>query len=141
MPLYFGLPVTCAEALRLFGLDFEDIKYETMQKNKLTENMYMDCYFVDYLTSFFKRQQMDMRIFYTDKGQCIVGYEIKEVSVFQKNFINVDHFLIQLASLKSLFSTETEKWRSNFREVVLEHLEDEPETVEFPEPYIIEFNN
>jgi hypothetical protein len=29
----------------------------------------------------------------------------------------------------------------NFKTVVLEHMEDEPETVEDFEPYIIEFNN
>lgn len=140
MPLYLGLPLTFKEAFRLFSLNFEDIKCNIMKKHKLTENMYMDCHFVDYLNLFFKNEGVVMKIFYTDKGQCIIGYEIEEVSIFQKKFISVDEFLIKISDLKKLFHTETNKYKENFLEVELEHMEDEPEIVSFSEPYIIEYN-
>jgi hypothetical protein len=141
MPLYFGLPVVCKEAFRLFSLNFEEVKSEVMRKYKLSENMYMDCYFVDYLNAFFEREKMDIRIFYTDKGQCIVGYEIIEVNIFQKNYINVSKFVTLLQYLKTAYAQTTAKYIENFSEVELEHMEDEPETVKFPEPFIIDFNH
>jgi hypothetical protein len=140
MPFYFGLPVTCQEVFRLFSLDFEQVKCDIMQKHSLSENMYMDCYFADYLNNFFRNKKLTLRINYLDKGQCILGYHMIQVCNFQKNFVNVDRFIIQLTNMKTLFAMETEQYRENFREVVLEHMEDEPETVEFPQPYIIEFN-
>ena len=112
-----------------------------MRKYKLSENMYMDCYFVDYLNAFFEREKMDIRIFYTDKGQCIVGYEIIEVKIFQKNYINVSKFVTLLEYLKTAYAQTTAKYIENFSEVELEHMEDETETVKFPEPFIIEFNH
>jgi hypothetical protein len=140
MPVYFGLPVTCQEAFRLFSLDFEQVKCDIMQKHRLSENMYMDCYFADYLNNFFRNKKLTLRINYLDKGQCILGYHMIQVCNFQKNFVNVDLFIIQLTNMKTLFAMETEQYRENFREVVLEYMEDEPETVEFTQPYIIEFN-
>jgi len=141
MPLYFGLPVICEEAFRLFGLNFEEAKCEIMDKYKLTKNMYMDSHFVDGLNRFFEAEEMVMRVFYTDKGQCVIGYEMKEVNVFQRKYIDVSKFMTILTTLKSLFSKETDKWRANFAVVTLEIMEDEPETVREPEPYIIEFNH
>jgi len=73
------------------------------------------------------------------KGMCIIGYKIQEVNIFEKKFINVNDFIIKLTDLKTLFSLETMKYRNNFSKVILEHMEDEPETVSFPEPYIIEY--
>jgi hypothetical protein len=82
-----------------------------------------------------------MNTFYTDKGQCIIGYELDYVSGLQRKFINVSNFITLLETFKTSFEREIEKYKENFREVVLEHMEDEPEIVSFPEPYLIEFNN
>jgi hypothetical protein len=143
MPLYFGLPVTCQEAFRLFSLDFEQAKFEITQKHKLTENMYMDCHFVDYLNNFFKEKNMEMRVFYTDKGQCIVGYKIEKTSVFEKKFVKVFEFKNILEKLASRFWYEITiiNCEKNFNKIVLEHMEDEPEIVEGGEPYIIDFHH
>jgi hypothetical protein len=139
MPLYFGLPVKFKEAFRLFDLDFEKIQKEIMKEHNLTENMYKDCYFVDYLNKFFITDKITIKIFYMSKGMCIIGYKIQEVNIFEKQFINVNDFIIKLTDLKTLFSLETMKYKNNFSKVILEHMEDEPETVSFPEPYIIEY--
>jgi hypothetical protein len=141
MPLYFGLPLTCEESFRLFNLNFEETKQNIMKKNNLTENNYMDCYFIDYLNKFFIDLEMKMRVFYTDKGQCIIGYEIKEVSNFSKKFLNVDQLMVLLGELKELFTVETEKFWMGFEEVLLEHMEDEPEIISFPVPYVIEYSS
>jgi len=140
MPVYFGLPVTCQEVIRLFNLDFQLVKGKIIQEYNLSEHVFMDYYYADYLNNFFRNKKLTLRINYLDKGQCILGYHMIQVCNFQKNFVNVDQFMIQLTNLKTLFAMETNNYRENFREVVLEHMEDEPETVEFPEPYIIEYS-
>ena len=142
MPLYFGLPVTCQEAFRLFGLDFERVKCDIMQKHSLTENMYGDCYFVDHANNFFKSKNLKMRVFYTDKGQCIVGYKIENTSVFERKFVKASDFVNMLEKLGFRFRYEITiiNCEENFNKITLEHIEDEPETVEGVEPYVIEFH-
>lgn len=140
MPLYFGFPLSCQEAFRLFGLDFEQTKCDIMQKHKLTENMNMDCYFVDYVNNFFKGKNIEMRAFYTDKGQYIVGYEMEKLSVCERNFVTAKHFMYSLHHFETRFWHEVESigCKENFNKVVLKHMEDEPETVEGVGPYIID---
>jgi hypothetical protein len=135
MPVYLGLPVRCHEAFRLFGLDFVLIRDLIMQKQNLSKNnYYMDCYFIDALNNFFTNSGMQFRVFYTDKGQCIVGYEIEQHSY---NFRDVDEYIALLSDLKTKFALETEKYKSNFSSVTLEHMEDEEEVVCFPKPIVL----
>jgi hypothetical protein len=143
MPLYLGFPVTCQEAFRLFRLDFEQVKCDIMQKYRLTEKMFMDGYFVDYANNFFKGKDMAMRVFYTDKGQCIVGYKIENTSSFERKFVKVCDFTKILENLRTQFWHEITiiNCETNFNKIVLEHMEDEPETVEGSEPYIVEFRD
>ena len=135
MPLYFGLPVGIEEAYRLFDLNFAEIQKEIMQEY----NMCSDCYFVDYLNKHLMTDKITIKIFYMGLGMSIVGYQIQETNIFEKQFINVNDFIIQLTNLKTLFAMETKKFENNFSEITLEHMEDEPEVVHFPEPYIIDF--
>jgi hypothetical protein len=146
MPLYFGFPVTCQQAFRLFSLDFEQVKCNIMQKHNLTENMYMDCYFVDYANNFLNDKNVEISVFYTDKGQCIIGYKIENLSVFERKFVKVSEFTDMLEKLTTEFWCEIQLTHcdKNFNKIVLEHMEDEAEIVEgFErfEPYIIEFHN
>lgn len=144
MPLYLGFPVTCQEAFRLFSLEFKQVKCDIMQKYSLTENMYMDCHFVDYMNEFFKGKNVDMRVFYTDKGQCIVGYEITNLSVFQRKYVTSKHFMYSIHHFENKFWDDVKDigCYKNFNEVILEHMEDDPETVHQPNcPYIIEFHH
>lgn len=103
----------------------------------------MDCYFVDYANNFFKWKNMEMRVFYTDKGQCIVGYKIENTSVFERKFVKVCYFTNILEKLRTQFWYEITiiNCEDNFNKIVLEHMEDEAETVEGIEPYIIEFHH
>lgn len=145
MPIYIGFPVTCQEAFRLFGLNLEQAKCDIMQKYKLTENMYMECHFLDYLNKFLIEKNVTMRVFYTDKGQCVIGYNIENLSVFEMKFVKVSEITNMLEKLVSRFWYEIRiiNCEENFNKITLEHMEDEPEIVEGGvervEPYIIEF--
>lgn len=143
MPIYFGFPVTCQEAFRLFSLDFEQAKCDIMQKYQLRENRCMDCHFLDYMNNFFQGKNVEMRLFYTDKGQCIIGYKIENASVFTRKFLKVREFTGMLEKLTTGFWREIKilNCQENFNKIVLEHMEDEPEIVEGAEPYIIEFHD
>jgi hypothetical protein len=115
-----------------------------MLKYNLTENMYMDCHFVDYANEFFAGKKLDMRVFYTDKGQCIVGYELKSLSVFEKNFVTCKHLMYSLKHYETLFWYEVKNidCSINFNKVVLEHMEDEPEIIDWVySPYVLEFHH
>ena len=85
------------------------------------------------------QNKVKIRIGGTDKGQCIIGYEIEEPSVFSKNFINVDEFIIKLINLRTQFTNEMQILGCDLSEVILEHLEDEVEIVNYPVPYILHF--
>jgi hypothetical protein len=89
-----------------------------------------------------KCQPVEMRVFYTDKGQCIVGYKIENLSVFERNFVKVNKFINMLEKLGVDFWCEITiiNCKGNFDKITLEHMEDEPETVEDAKPYIIEFD-
>ena len=142
MPIYFGIPVRKTEAFRLFNLDYEKVKYEIEEKLNLSHDTFSyitECYLFDYLNNHLKNIGLQIRIFNTDKGQCIIGYEIKEPSDVWDKFINVDQFIIMLSNLKTKFALETNDYEMNFREVELEPMEGEPEIVSCPVPYIIEY--
>ena len=142
MPVYLGFPIRKPEAFRLFNLDYELVKYEIEEKHKLSHDTFSyitECYLFDYLNNHFKDIGLQIRIFNTDKGQCIIGYEIKEPSDVWNKFINVDQFIIMLSNLKTKFAIETKDYEMNFREVELERMEGEPEIVNCPVPYIIEY--
>jgi hypothetical protein len=143
MPLYFGFPVTCQEAFRLFSLNFEEAKGDIMQQYSLTENMHMDCHFLDYVNQFFKMKGLDMRAFYTDKGQCIIGYEAESLSVFEKNLVTCKHFMYSLQHFESHFWYEVKRINcdKNFDKIVLEHMEGDPETITHDHRlYLLEYN-
>ena len=142
MPIYFGFPVRQTEAFRLFNINYEKVKYDIEEKHKLSHNIYSystECYLFDYLNNHFKDIRLQIRIFNTDKGQCVIGYEIKEPSDVWDKFINVDQFIIMLSNLKTKFALETKDYEMNFREVELEKMEGEPEIIDYPIPYIIEY--
>jgi hypothetical protein len=124
MPVYFGIPVNMNEAYRLFGLE-----------KKVDDT----CQSWDDLMVFLKEKGMRMELFATDKGQFILGYIIKEPSDVWTKFTNVDQSIHILTMLKTEFSWEIEPYKANFREVELEYMEGEPETVRFMVPYIIEY--
>jgi hypothetical protein len=144
MPLYYGIPVCIEEACNIFRLDIEDITEKSIKKYKISENdkayfYTMRCVLVDYLNFYLDNNNVKIKLLSTDKGQYIIGYEITEISVFKYEFINSDQFILKLNNLKLQFMEEMEYINANLTTVTLEHLEDVPEIVNNPIPYVILF--
>ena len=117
------------ESFRLLKLNFEDILNEIMTKYKLSRYSYLDCYFIDHINKYFRECSVNMKIFYTDKGQCII--EIKEPSnVWNK-------FIILLTNLKTEFALKSRDLDIDFSIVTLEYMGGEPEVTNYPDPYVI----
>ena len=138
MTVYFGIPLTCYEAVRILGLNINTIINDIKVKRKC-----VDDYHVIHITeelNEYLRVSTKIRIFYTDKGQCIIGYEIVELSDLWKKFINADEFVIRIVTLKTQFTKEMEILKADLSQVTLEHMEAEPEVIKNPIPYVIAFN-
>jgi hypothetical protein len=80
------------------------------------------------------RASTKIRFHSTDKGQYIIGYEIKEPS----KFINVDEFIVKIINLKTQFTKEMEILKADLSQVTLEG---DPEVVKNPIPYIIAYDS
>jgi hypothetical protein len=143
MPVYFGLPVTCKEAYRLFGQNYNQTELGIIEKHRMfRENPYTDPFMIEHLNKFFQSIKLLIRIFYTDKGQCIIGYIIDEPSDVSNKFVDVDKFITILTDLKARFAVETSGYSWYFNRVTLERMENEPVEILGPiTPYIIEYNN
>jgi hypothetical protein len=144
MPLYYGIPVCIEEACNIFRLNIEDITEKAIKKYKISENerayfYTMQCVLADYLNFYLNSKNIKIKLLSTDKGQYIIGYEITEISVFKYEFINSDQFILKLNNLKLQFMEEMEYINANLTIVTLEHLEDVPEIVNNPIPYVILF--
>ena len=86
-----------------------------------------------------KDASVNIKIFNTDKGQYIIGYELKEVSDLWNKFINMDELIILILKLKKQFYDEMQILNADLAEVTLEHMEGEHEIVKNPVPYIIAY--
>ena len=138
MTVYFGLPVSCKEAIRIIGLNLELLIIQLKNKYKNIGD-YIDPYIIEGINDYFNQQFLKIKIFGTDKGQYIIGYELTEVSDVWNKFINMDEFIILILKLKKQFYDEMQVLNADLTEVTLEHMEGEPEIVKNPVPYIIAY--
>jgi hypothetical protein len=138
--LYLGLPVTCPEAFRIFGIDTELAFDEVVKENNWKRDRLSDSHIVPVLNDFFIENSTTIRIYPTDKGQYILGYEMKEASNVWNRLINMDEFIILLINLKTLFTQEIQKLNGDMSCVKLAYMEgddENPDIVRNPIPYII----
>ena len=140
MTVYLGLPITCKEAIRILGLNLDNIINEIRIKYKCEENYDYDSYFFEDINEYL-RVSTKIRFHSTDKGQWIVGYEIEEPSDVSIKFINVDEFIIKIINLKTQFTKEMEILKADLSQVTLEYMEGIPEVVKNPIPYIIAYDS
>jgi len=140
MPLYFGLPVCCDEAFRIFDLDLEYYIDKVIEEKNMKREQVFYIYLIEYVRKYLKKNNTKIEIHSTDKGQYIIGYEIKEVSDISNSFINVDEFVDLLAKLKNQFSYEMNELNAKWSNITLERLEGDELKVIDPVPYVIEYN-
>ena len=139
MPVYLGLPLHFLETFRILGIDYTKTIIELVNKNNLKNNDYVSPYIYDELNNYLKNKDVNLRIYNTDKGQIILGYEIHEPSDVWDKFTNVDEFITLLGDLKIMFNNEIKKLDGNLEKVIIHHMEGEDEIVNFPIPYIISY--
>jgi len=160
MPLYFGLPVTCEEAYRIFGLEIGDVSSESLDclcidridlenlKQELAKKkIYMtrdngwplERVFAGDLNEHFIKHAKNIHLFDTCDGQFVLGYKIQEATDCN-GFIDVDHFTILLAKLKSQFGEEMSDMKADLSEVEIKYIQRDPEIVKYPTPRVICFD-
>lgn len=85
------------------------------------------------------KEKSELELHSTDKGQFILGLEVKEARDLWENFIEVDNAIILILQKKKLVKELFEKARIDLTEFYLEKMEGEPERVYNPLPYLISF--
>jgi len=142
MTTYIGIPVCLTEALRIFKQDIETVEENILKKlnKKKDDHYYVDNIILHEMNEYLETSSTKIKIFPTDKGQYIIGYEIKEPSNLWSKFINVDNFLILIMNLRHKFLEEMTILNADLSEVTLEYmegLEKDKIKVKNPIPYII----
>jgi len=142
MTTYFGIPVCIREVLRILRKDIETVEENILNKlnKKKDDHYYIDNIILKEMNEYLKTSSTDIKIFPTDKGQYIFGYEIKEPSNVWNKFINVDNFVILIMNLKNKFLEEMTILNADLSEVTLEFMEcsiKDRIKVKNPIPYII----
>lgn len=85
------------------------------------------------------KEKSELEFHSTDKGQYILGLEVKEARDLWDNFISVDDALVLILQKKKLVKELFEKAKIDLSEFDLEKMEGEPERVYNPPPYLISF--
>ena len=130
MPLYFGLPLTIEEICRILKLNDKDIQYEDLDPyylKYLAVNRYLDELSLD----------IRIRVWPTDKGQNVLGYQIEQTDDVWRRFCSADELIMLLIKLKTRFAVEITKLNADISEVRLEYMEGEPQTKYNPDPFVI----
>ena len=114
--LYVGFPISYETACLLFGMTIN------------TEN----------IEAIIKEKGFDLS--YTDKGQYILGLEVKEVKDLWEKFVNVDKALVLILEQKIKLLQLIKKEGLDLSNLLLQPMDtDEEVLVHNPSPYLITF--
>ena len=114
--LYVGFPISYETACLLFGMTIN------------TEN----------IEAIIKEKGFDFR--YTDKGQYILGLEVKEVADLWENFVSIDDGLVLILEQKIKLLHLIKKEGLDLSNLMLQPMDtDEQILVHNPQPYLITF--
>ena len=114
--LYVGFPVSYETTCSLFGLLIDTDNLEKIIKNK----------------------GFDFR--YTDKGQYILGLEVKEVKCSWEAFVSVDNALVLILEQKNKLLQLIKKEGLDLSNLLIQPMDtDEQILVHNPSPYLITF--
>jgi hypothetical protein len=145
MALYIGLPVCYEEAFRIFGINIEDSNETIMTRfNVKDKNKIYYYHYIEYLKRFLEDKNSEIKIYSTDKGQFIIGYNMEDNLDVWNKFVNVDETIINLLQLKSKFMKEMSELNADLSTVALEYMEgdrDKLKIVNNPMPYVICWGN
>jgi hypothetical protein len=85
------------------------------------------------------KEKSELEFYSTDKGQYILGLEVKESRDLWDKFISVDDALILILQKKKLVKELFEKAEIDLSDFMLEKMEGEPERVHNPPLFLISF--
>lgn len=139
MSTYFGLPLNLDEIIRILNIStlIENTFESLTRQPKNYEIIHIKYYQIKkYIKSCSK-----MDLFETDKGQYILGYEIKQIRDVYNNFTSVNKLIEILRQLKTDFEEDIIILNADLFHVELERMENDNIYVNYPEPCIIQWNN
>lgn len=139
MPLYFGLPLNLDEIIRLLNLSscIDDALNLFTKQPKNYEIIHVKYYQIRK----FIKMHTELDLFATDKGQYILGYEIKQISDVWNNFTNYDEFIEILKNFKQKFDEDILTLNIDLFHVELERMENDEMYVNYPQPCVIQWNH
>jgi len=135
MPVYFGFPISCDEALRIFNIDKEVLVTKIINSKNWTRENVSDCHLICEINEYFENKLVKIKIYPTIKSHFILGYEVNKPSDV---WTNIDEFLILLINLKIQFATDMLELDGDLCEVRIEYT-DNNKLVKHPIPYIISY--
>ena len=128
MPVYFGYPTNLVNLQKIMNYTIKNPNKHLTEHNDTFE----------YVTNILKNKNVDLRLFNTDKGQIILGYEIEEINDVWNNIMNVDEVVILLMQLKNKFECETQIIGINLNyNVEIERMENYPITIKNFKPCVL----
>jgi hypothetical protein len=146
MPTYFGLPLNIDEIIRILNIStildnaFELIMNKQHNKNRQLHDYDIEQFKIHEIRKYIKsRTKLDL--FVTDKGQYILGYKIIQISDVWNNFINADQLIELLKQFKVDFEEDMLTLNAELFHVELERMENDNIYVNYPQPFVIEWNS
>lgn len=140
MPLYVGLPLIAKEALRILNFDVESTLRDIKIKNDLKNDNYIcDHHIQSVLKEYFEKHRVNIRLYITDKNQCILGYKSTAIES-QDEFVDINKFITMMSDLKEIFEFDLDILNADLSSVTLEHMEGLSEIVKHPMPYVLNYN-
>ena len=135
MPTYFGLPLNLNEIIRILNLS-------TLMDNTF-ESFTRQIYDYEIYNKIRKhiKSSTNLDLFITDKGQYILGYEIKEINDVWNNFVDADQLIEILKQLKINFEEDMLTLNADLFHVELERMENDNIYVNYPKPFVIQWGS
>jgi len=142
MPLYFGFPLSVEETIRIININNlinDAVKKYYESSNNRRSNLDID-YFKLLEVRKYLEKNSNLKLYSTDKGQYILGYEIESCCDVWNNFVDVDNFIETLRQLTIKFENDLSFLNSNTSEVVFERMENDSIIMRHPKPCVIQWN-
>ncbi len=137
MPTYFGLPLNLNEIIRILNIStLIDDAFESFTRQIYDYEIY------DKIRRYIKsRSKLNLDLFSTDKGQYILGYEIKEIGDVWNDFVDADQLIEILKQLKTDFEEDMLTLNADLFHVELERMENDNIYVNYPKPCVIQWDS
>lgn len=140
MTTYIGYPVTLPEAFRILRLEFnaDTDRLSYQEEREIIKQANKHC--KDRST--LQDEDTKFGIYYTDKGQYIIGYRTFVFSDLSDNFCTIDDALETLTKLKEHFTEDLAKLNADISQVTLygmEPMNEEDQVLAFPKPFVMNY--